>query len=101
MRHTSRYATLLKYWREAFPDMGVFLYDDMAADPGAFIASVYRFLGVDDTFVPRIEKRENPGKYEPIDPANRRLALEFFEPEIREFSKLIGRDLDHWLEQGV
>ena len=92
-----RYATLLKYWRRAFPSMGVFLYDDLNADPKAFIASIYRFLDVDDAFVGNIGRRENARQYERMDEATRHTILEFYRDEMQEFFRLIGRELP-WLE---
>ncbi len=97
MQLTGCYGTLLKYWREAFPEMGVFLYDDVVSDPKGFMASMYRFLGVDDTFVGAIENRENTRKYEKMDAATRRMLVEFYGDEIQEFSKLISRELN-WLD---
>jgi len=93
-----RYATGLKYWRESFPDMGVFLYDDLVADPTAFISSIYRFLGVDDTFEGNITNREHAREYEPMSEKTREMLLDFYQDEIEEFSELIGRELP-WLDR--
>ena len=90
------YGTLLRYWLEAFPDMGIFLYDDLVADPKGFMASIYRFLGVDDSFVGNFGERTGGRKYKKMDPDTRRMALELYEREIREFFTLIDRELD-WL----
>ena len=98
IRTHGHYARHLKYWREAFPEMGVFLFDDLVADPAAFISSVYRFLGVDDTFVGALGGSMNRRRYEPMSEETRRTVLDYYRGEIREFSALIGRDLSHWLE---
>lgn len=90
------YGTLLRYWLEAFPDMGIFLHDDLIADKKGFMASMYRFLGVDDSFVGNLDGRENVADYEPMDAATRRRLCELYTDEIREFFRLIGRELD-WL----
>ncbi|MDP6440003.1 MAG: hypothetical protein QGH74_10240, partial [Candidatus Brocadiia bacterium] len=97
MRTHGHYARHLKYWREAFPDMGVFLFDDLVADPATFCASLYRFLGVDDTFVGNVANNPNRRTYEPMSDGARRMVLDHYGDEIREFSDLIGRDLSHWL----
>ena len=94
---TGNYGSLLKYWREAFPEMGVFLYDDLVADPDAFLASAYRFLGVDHSFKGKVGNRENERKYQSMPDDVRRMVLEFYRPEIEMFYKLIGRELN-WLE---
>ena len=97
IRQHGHYATHLKYWREAFPDMGVFLFEDLVADAQGFMASVYRFVGIDDTFVGNLEQRENARRHEPLDDGRRRMMLESYRGEIEEFFGLIGRRLD-WLD---
>ncbi|MDP6438902.1 MAG: sulfotransferase [Candidatus Brocadiia bacterium] len=97
IRTHGHYARHLKYWRDAFPDMGVFLFDDLAADPAAFIRSIYRFLGVDDTFVGDLADKPKQRVYDPMSAEIRRMLVDYYADEIREFSSLIGRDLSHWL----
>jgi len=92
-----RYGTWLKHWREAFPDFGVFLYDDLVADPAAFIRSIYRFLGVEETFAPTLGQREFAGRYPAMDPATRAMLADFYRGEVGEFFRLIGRELP-WLD---
>ncbi len=92
-----RYGTWLKHWLAAFPDMGIFLYDDLVADAAAFIRSIYRFIGVDETFPCKLGSREFQGKYEPMDAATRQRVADFYRDEVAEFSRLIGRTLP-WLE---
>ncbi len=92
-----RYGTWLRHWLEAFPDMGIFLHDDLKADPAAFIRSVYRFLGVDESFPCKVESREYAGHYQPMDPATRAMLADFYRDEIAEFFRLIRRTLP-WLE---
>lgn len=56
------YATHLKRWLRYFPaeQLLVILMEDVAADPRAVCSRVYRFLGVDETFVPpSLEARSN------------------------------------------
>ena len=49
-----RYATHLKNWLRHFPatNILVVLMEDIESDPRAVCANVYRFLGVDDRYVP-------------------------------------------------
>ncbi len=97
---TGCYGTLLRYWLDAFPDMGVFLYDDLVADPKAFLVSAYRFLGVDESFVAKLESRENARQYDPMPDEERRFALDFYRDEIERFYELIDRRLD-WLGEAA
>ncbi len=48
------YAKHLRNWLQHFPlhQMLVVLMDDVESDPAAVVRTVYRFLGVDDAFVP-------------------------------------------------
>jgi len=48
MREANRYALHLRAWRERFgaANVGVFLYDDLAADPQRFADSLLGFLGL-------------------------------------------------------
>jgi hypothetical protein len=97
IRLTGEYGRLLRYWRDAFPDMGVFLYDDLVADPEAFIKSVYRFIGVDDTFVGQLGRRENAREYEDMPGPIRNLLREAYREEIEDFCRQIDRQLP-WLD---
>jgi hypothetical protein len=96
-RLTGRYGTLLRYWLDAFPEMGVFLHDDLLADPQEFLRSVYRFLGVDESFAGRPESRENAREYDPMPEGERRFVLDAYRDEIERFYELIGHELD-WLD---
>lgn len=59
----SFYSKALEMYLDRFgPEcVGVFLYDDLKADTIEFCRSVYRFLGVNDSFVPRFDRVHNPG----------------------------------------
>jgi Sulfotransferase family len=37
----------------------IYLYDDFRANPGGVVADLFRFLGVDDSFVPNVSIRHN------------------------------------------
>jgi hypothetical protein len=57
----SMYHDALKAYMETFPHTRVYLYEDLAADPKGLVRDLYRFLGVDDSFVPaNIGVRYNP-----------------------------------------
>ncbi len=58
-----RYHTLLSRYYDAFPreQIHVLLFDDLKRDPRKAIEEVYRFLGVDPTFVPDLDTPHAPG----------------------------------------
>lgn len=92
------YADLLACWREAFPDMGVYLYDDLKKDPVALARELYRFIGVEDSFEPKVKQQFNKGSYEPMPQNIRRMLVERYRDQIRNFSDMTGRCLSHWLK---
>ena len=92
------YADKLAYWREAFPDMAAFLFDDLRNRPGELAREVYRFIGIDDSFEPVLQKKVNKGKYDPMPPETREMLIEAYRDQIQRFAGMIGRDLSHWLE---
>ncbi len=96
--HTySQYADLLNYWRQLFPDMGVFFYDDLQDDPHAFVQELYRFIGVDPGFNPLITQEVNKGTYDSMPEHIRELLVNAYRDQIGKFSRQTGRDLSHWL----
>jgi len=98
IRLQSYYADHLTCWREAFPDMAVFFYDDIQGDPEGLARQLYRFVGVDDTFKPHLSDRVNPGRYEPMPPESRAFVIDHCREQIRRFAEMTGRDLSHWLK---
>jgi len=99
IRTQGLYADHLTYWREAFPDFGVFFFEDIKDDPLGLVRSVCRLLGVDDTFTPRnYARNERKGQYEPMSPELREKLVDFYRDQIFRFSEMTGRDLSHWLK---
>lgn len=92
------YANHLSYWREVFPDFGVFFYDDIKKDPISLARSVYKFIGVDDTFVPETSRQPNKGEYEPMPGETREMLVNFYREQILRFAEMTARDLSHWLK---
>lgn len=82
----------------------VFLYKDLRTDPVGVLQDCYRFLGVDDSFVPEMRIRPNvtsdvpPEKRPPLTPEVRRWLIEEYEEDYRLLESLIHRDLSHWRE---
>lgn len=54
-----RYYHQVKAYLHAFSNVRVFLFEDFRRDAPVFMRSVYRFLGVDENFAPRIDLRFN------------------------------------------
>jgi hypothetical protein len=100
IRTQGRYAHWLDYWRERFPDFGVFLYDDLVKDPETLAREIYRFVGVDASFEPALDKRVNPGRGKtPMPESVAALLRESYRDEILRFEERIGRDLGAWLRE--
>jgi hypothetical protein len=57
------YSQLERYY-ELFgrEKVGVWLYEDLRDDPVGVVQSVFRFLGVDDTFAPDTSSKHNPAR---------------------------------------
>ncbi len=92
------FARYLAHWREAFPDMGVFFYDDIKTDPIGLVQSTFRFLGVDDSFRPKVDEVILKGDYNPMPDETRAMLADTYREEILRFSDMTGRDLSHWLD---
>lgn len=58
---TGMYAKQVKRYMELFPETQYkfILFDDFVSQPMSVIKEVYRFLGVDDSFVPNFTKKHN------------------------------------------
>jgi len=97
IRTNGLYAQHLACWREAFPNFGVFFYEDIKRDPFGLARAIYRFIGVDDKFTPDINHWPLKGEYEPMPPSIREMLVDFYREQILIFSAMTGRDLSHWL----
>ncbi|MBE9168869.1 sulfotransferase [Pleurocapsales cyanobacterium LEGE 06147] len=58
------YYTPLQYYLDKFDStkIKVFLYEDLCQKPVNFMQEMYRYLGVDDAFVPNVSKKAQIGK---------------------------------------
>ncbi|MGD1850897.1 MAG: sulfotransferase [Cyanophyceae cyanobacterium] len=53
------YSQQVLAFKEAFGDrFQVYLYDDLKADSGAFMKQIYDFLGIDESFVPDVSRKQ-------------------------------------------
>jgi len=92
------YADHLAYWREAFPEMGIFFYDDLRSDPATLAREAYRFIGVDENFEPELTRRFKESKSEKMPAETRQMLIDHYRDQILCFSEMTGRYLSHWLE---
>ena len=92
------YADLIAYWREAFPDMAVYFYDDIRRDPMGLVREIFRFVGVTDSFEPVVERQVNIGSYEPMPQNIRSKLVDVYHDQIRRLADMTNRDLSYWLE---
>lgn len=98
IRTQGNYADLLARWRERFPEMGVFFYDDLVARPRELAREVYRFVGVADDVVPEVARRVNAGSYDPMPDAVRARLTDGYREQILRLQAMTGRDLSGWLD---
>ena len=97
-----RYATLLRPWMASFSPARVLVlqYERCVAEPAVQLARTYRFLDLDDGFVPTaIGHRANPTRAAKVtlsEDARRRLAG-LYAPEVSELAEMVpDLDLDLW-----
>lgn len=72
------YAAQLKRYFDLFPreQLKIYLYEDYLADPVGLVQDLFRFLNVDDTFVPDMSVRHNESRI----PRSRALQVFLTEP---------------------
>ena len=58
-RSWGRYCEPVRAYVAAFSRVEIVLYDDLREDPAGVVRSLYRFLGVDDSFEPDLDARYN------------------------------------------
>jgi hypothetical protein len=110
LRHVERqrtkrrndYARVIRDWQTVFgaEALHVELYDDLCADPAAFLRRVLRHIGPDDTAsLPQSVLRQKvfPSAPAPVPPLIRwYLAMDYRE-QVRQLNDLLGGRVTHWL----
>jgi hypothetical protein len=102
-KHMGLYHEQLTRYYDAFDldNIKVYLYHDFRTDPLGVLRDVFRFLGVDEAFVPDISARHNasslpPDRTPPL-PLDVRMELHrAFREDILKLQDLLGRDLSCW-----
>lgn len=97
IRTQGDYADLLAHWQEAFPEMGVFFYDDIKANPQRIAREVFRFVGIDESFEPELGRKPNQGSYNPMPPETRAFLRDAYREQVERFQEMTDRDLSAWL----
>lgn len=84
----------------------VYLFDDLTTNPAGILQDIFRFLGVDDSFIPDMSVRHNvtviPQDRKPpelkLKLELRRRLIEVYREDISRLQELLQRDLSKWLE---
>jgi len=77
----------------------IYLYEDLESRPMELMADLYRFIGVDQSFIPDTSIRHNAAPTSTVpewDADLRDRYLEMLEPDLRIVEKLVERDLPTW-----
>lgn len=92
-----RYNIQLRRYLECFrrEQMLLFLYEDLERDPSGLMRQIFRFIGVDDRFVPDVRARPNAGG----DPRSRLLQSVVMRPNVASqlAGALLPPDTRRWL----
>lgn len=104
------YGSILGHWKDIFPGIGVFFYDDLEKDPNKFIEDVFKFLEVendlknDSSIGLKIHDRERKAKKRSNEWVNMpklstsltEKLYNIYRDDIHATSLLTGRNLDIW-----
>lgn len=104
------YSEILPHWREIFPDLGVFFYDDIVLDRNAFVLRVMQFLEIENDIPEedlrfRTNDKNMKVRNQKLDwPAMPTLGedlrmklVEFYVDDVSRLQVMTRRDLSHWL----
>ena len=94
------YADALKRYMDLFPceNLHITLYEDYQRDAAGMMASILRFLGVDDDFKLDISKHYLAGATgSRMAPEDRAFLTAFYKEDVGKVAQLLNRDLSHWM----
>jgi hypothetical protein len=96
-----RYIDYLEQFLRSFPleQIAVVLFDQLRDSPWKVCKQLYRFLNVDDTFVPDnlyVDYNRNDSIVEPVSAATLNYLLEVFAEPNTKLEAWLGIDLSHW-----
>jgi len=99
------YVQLQRYFARFSPEqISVYLFEDFNLKPVEMLQDVFRFLGVDETFMTDASMKHNasvmPGNLSkpPLTIEVRQQLIGVYREDIYRLQELIQRDLSHWLE---
>lgn len=106
-----KYASITRHWQKLFPNIGIFLYDDLLKDRDALISGIMGFLDTENDITSdqadfltntkdRKIKRMDISRDWPVMPQlsedlRRKLAV-YYREEVEELQALVDRDISHW-----
>jgi Sulfotransferase domain len=106
IRQRSVYSESLREWYKLFSkdQIKILWYEDIKDNPVKFVQEMYKFLGVDDTFIPdKLDQKFEFDYHKDNDITNLKLEdkdreewLEYYLPYTEELEKMTGKDLSHW-----
>lgn len=102
IKNRGLYANQLELWYEYFPKRQIRLmfYDDLKQDSAHFLHGLYRWLGVEPSFLPHNYKKWRNENFSGTNPVfrkrDRQEVLDFYLPSIEKLEKLTGRNLSSW-----
>ena len=96
------YGDLLEHWYQYFDNtqLKVMFYDDMVSNPLSFLKDIFKWVGVNENFIPPDYQEKVVKKYNKtyddmkLDPSDRKKVSEFYAPQIIKLSNLTGRKLE-------
>lgn len=94
------YVDQLEYYFERFSrdNFFIFLTEDLSDNPSSALTKIFSFLGVDESYtLPPLNLRLNAQAEGSMDPRHRAELLVRYRPSIERLSKMLNRDLSHWL----
>ena len=109
MLSLGEYSSILKYWREYFPQVYVYLYDDLLLDSVQFVNNILHSFDVSHLVsASDIEFRSNDSSVKlkktgvarkaKLSSEVKKTLINYYKPFVHELEEMINRDLSPWLE---
>ena len=94
--HSGLYYAQVKRYLKTFAadQIHLIIFEEFVKEPLQHVQQIFRFLGVDPAFVPRIEvNNPSAGHYPALDPALRQRLAKGYARDITKLEKLIGKNV--------
>ena len=79
--------------------IGVFFYDDLRARPAELARALYRFVGVDAGFAPKIDARSTRATTRRCPSSCAARLIAHYREQVERLEPMVGRDLSGWLAE--